>query len=48
MWKKTIWPWIKANPQKTMGVTQIVSGSVLASLPSLSHSPSTQPFAAAS
>jgi len=39
MWKQTLWPWLKANPQKTIGMIQAASGSILASLPGLGLSP---------
>lgn len=45
MWKDTIWPWLKANPQKTTGMIQVASGSVLASLPNLGLSPHAMAFA---
>ena len=39
MWKDTIWPWLKANPQKTTGMIQVASGSILASLPTFQLPP---------
>ena len=39
MWKDTIWPWFKKNPQKATGMFQVASGSLLTALPTLGLGP---------